>query len=112
MGEIQFGLDEIIQRRPPQPVPESVDQPDRISKIPKAKLFKRRDLVFGKPILPGRRKDVVVIVSIEPGKGKEKVLEIDPYTGLFLEERSHIEANPHLGVMYSLSGEMSRETAH
>jgi hypothetical protein len=112
MGEIQFGLDKFVQGGPPQPVPEGIDQPDWIAKIPKKEPFKRRNLVFGKPIFPRRGKEVILIVFIQLGKSEEKVLEIDPYTGLFLEERSHIEANPHLGVMYSLSGEMSRETAH
>jgi hypothetical protein len=65
---------------------------------------------LGKPIFPGGRKEVIVIVFIESREGKEKVLEIDSNPCLFLEERSHIEANPHLGVMYSLSGKMSRET--
>jgi len=44
-----------------------------------------------------------MIGFIESRKGKEKILEIDSYSRLFLEERSHIKAKPHLEVMYSLS---------
>lgn len=112
MGEIQLGLDEIIQRGPSHPVPQGIDQPDRIAKIPEIETFKRGNLVFGKPIFPGGRKKVIMILPIEARKSKEQVLEIDPDTSLFLEEWSHVEANPHLEVMYSLSREMSRESLH
>jgi hypothetical protein len=46
---------------------------------------------------------------IDPRQRGQEVFEIDPHACFFLQKRAYVKAYPHLGVMYSLGNEKSRQ---